>query len=93
GLALGELEPVGVFFSSPGVSTERIHLFLAPYRASMRTGDGGGLAGEGERIETCETPVAALRAAGGTVELRDLKTAYLVERLRLLRPQLFAPEP
>ena len=44
GLRLGELEPVLVTWTMPALSTERAHLFLAPYRAADRVAAGGGLA-------------------------------------------------
>jgi nudix-type nucleoside diphosphatase (YffH/AdpP family) len=43
GLELEILEPAGLHWTMPGISTERMALFLAPYRASQRTGEGGGL--------------------------------------------------
>src|SRR5512147_2928789 len=46
GVRLGRLEAVGSPYSCPGVSSERIDLFLAAYGAADRTGDGGGVAGE-----------------------------------------------
>jgi len=44
GVELAALEFVGRVWSSPGVSTERQSLYLAPYRLSDRTGTGGGRA-------------------------------------------------
>ena len=48
GVALSALEAVGCFYPMPSVSTERIHLFLAPYAANDRVAAGGGLAAEDE---------------------------------------------
>ena len=42
------LEFVARVWSSPGVSTERQSLFLAPYRPSDRNGKGGGVRGDHE---------------------------------------------
>ena len=44
-------------FMSPGAVTEKLHLFVAEYEATMRVGDGGGLAEEGEDIEVLELPI------------------------------------
>jgi nudix-type nucleoside diphosphatase (YffH/AdpP family) len=93
GLRLGPIEPVGAVFSSPGVSTERIHLFLAPFSAADRIEEGGGLPEEHERITIVAMPLpdlAALADAGG---LLDLKTLALVQTLRLRHPGLFQLGP
>ncbi len=89
GLLLAALEPVATAWASPGVSTERVSLFLAAYGASDRRGAGGGLAAEDEHIEVVELPLAELAARADRGELDDLKTLALVQTLRLRRPELF----
>jgi hypothetical protein len=73
----------------PGVSTEKMHMFLAEYRAASRVGAGGGLAEENEEIEVIEVPLADLAAQADRGELADLKTYALLQSLRLKRPELF----
>ena len=90
GVRLGALEPAGRVWSIPGSSTERIDLFLAPYRAADRAGDGGGLADEHENITVVEMALAELAAMADAGRLADLKTLALVQTLRLRRPDLFA---
>ena len=90
GLELGALEPVGALFTTPTVSSEVLHLYLAPYGEADRVGAGGGLAGEHEEIEALETPLAELARQADAGVLRDLKTFALVQTLRLKRPDLFA---
>lgn len=90
GLRLGEVEPVATIWSSPGISTEQMHLFLAPYRAADRIGEGGGVADENEDIEVVEMPLADLWRLAENGEIRDLKTLALVQALRLRHPGLFA---
>ena len=90
GVVLGALEPVGESWAMPAVSTERIHLFLAAYQASDRTGPGGGLAHEGEDIMVEVLPLDALAAMVDEGRLGDMKTALLVHGLRHRRPDLFA---
>jgi nudix-type nucleoside diphosphatase (YffH/AdpP family) len=92
GLRLGPLERVGSFFSSPGVSTERHHLFLAPFSETDRVGEGGGLAEESEEITVVPVDLAELAASADAGELVDLKTFALVQALRLRRPDLFPRE-
>jgi nudix-type nucleoside diphosphatase (YffH/AdpP family) len=89
GVELRELEPVATCWSSPGLLDERIHLFLAPYKASDRKGPGGGVAGEHEDITITETPLARLWRGCERGELQDLKTVTLVLALRTRHPDLF----
>ena len=89
GLAITTLEPVAAVWSTPGVSSERIHLFLAPYAASDRTGPGGGKAEEREGLTPVELPLAEAWRRFEAGELTDLKTAALLQALRLRRAELF----
>jgi nudix-type nucleoside diphosphatase (YffH/AdpP family) len=90
GLQLAALEPVGAVFTMPGISTERMHLFLAVYGASDRVGEGGGVAAEHEGTLPVETPLLALSAMADAGTLADLKTLALLQTLRTRRPDLFA---
>lgn len=89
GLRLGALERVVAGWSMPGVSTERMDLFLAAYAEGDRLGTGGGLAEEHEDITIVEMPLAELAARCDRGELTDIKTFALVQTLRLRRPELF----
>jgi nudix-type nucleoside diphosphatase (YffH/AdpP family) len=91
GVRLGALEPCGAPFSTAGVSTERIHLFLGAFSAADRVEAGGGLEGEHENIRVVERPLAELLAQVLAGEIRDLKTATLTLALHARRPGLFAP--
>lgn len=91
GLRLGEVDPVVGLQTMPGISTERIHLFLAPYAAEDRTGPGGGLDTEEEDIEVVEMTLAELAAMADRGDLPDAKTMLLLQTLRLKRPDLFGP--
>ncbi len=73
----------------PALSTERAHLFLATYHAGDRVAAGGGLAHEGEDIDVVELPLAELASMIDTGERLDLKVLFLVQILRLRRPDLF----
>ena len=88
-MTLGALEEAGHVWSMCGVSTERMHLFLAPYAAEHRTGEGGGLAEEHENITVVERPLADLAAEADAGTILDGKLLTLVLALRLRRPDLF----
>jgi nudix-type nucleoside diphosphatase (YffH/AdpP family) len=90
GLRLGPLEPVVGAWSMPGMSSERIHLFLAPYAADDRVAAGGGLEHEDEEIEVLELPLRDLLAEADAGRLTDIKTLALVWALARRRPELFA---
>lgn len=89
GVRLGELEPLGCYWSSPGSGMERNDLFLAAYTQADRIEAGGGT-DEHEDIEVIETPLSELAAMLDRGELSDLKLLGLVQTLRLRRPELFA---
>src|SRR5205807_2472902 len=76
-------------WSSPGVSTERQSLFLAPYRSADRISDGGGVEGEHEGITVVERLLAELAADVDQGRIADGKLLTLVLALRLRRPDLF----
>lgn len=90
GVRLGRLEAVGSPFSSPGVSSERIDLFLAEYAGPDRVEAGGGLAAENEAITVEEVPLPLLWAWVEQRRIEDLKSLCLIYALRVRRPDLFA---
>jgi ADP-ribose pyrophosphatase len=57
GYKLTHATPVTRFFSSPGASTELIHLFYAEVRGIDKTAAGGGVAEDGEDIAVVEHPL------------------------------------
>jgi 8-oxo-dGTP pyrophosphatase MutT (NUDIX family) len=91
GLRLSALEPIAVAWPMPGLSAERMHLFLAPYAESDRVGAGGGLEEEHEDIEVVELPLAELATEADRGEVSDLKLLVLLQTLRLRHPDLFTP--
>jgi nudix-type nucleoside diphosphatase (YffH/AdpP family) len=89
GVALTTLDRVGTVWSMPGVATEQMTLYLAPFSARDRVGAGGGLSSEHENIEVVEMPLSELWSLYVEGQLEDLKTLALVQALRLREPQLF----
>jgi nudix-type nucleoside diphosphatase (YffH/AdpP family) len=90
GLRLTRLEPVAGAWTMPGVSTEYMHLYLAPYGEADRTGPGGGLPEEHEATRVVELALTGLAAMADAGRLDDMKTFALAQTLRLRRPELFA---
>jgi ADP-ribose pyrophosphatase len=73
GCELGDLKPLGCVYLSPGGSSERVHLFVAPVR--RRCGAGGGVAAEGEDIRLVALTRGELQAllrSGGIVDAKTL---------------------
>ena len=71
----------------PGVSTERMHLYLATSRGRPREGRGG--VDEDEDITAVELALDELARLADSGGLADVKTLVLVQTLRLRRPELF----
>jgi nudix-type nucleoside diphosphatase (YffH/AdpP family) len=89
GLRLESLELVVRAWSMPGVSTEQLDMFLAPYSAADRVAPGGGLDEEQEYIEVVELACSELAAMIASGRLLDLKTLTLALTLQLRHPYLF----
>ncbi len=89
GLRLDALDHVATVWASPGISTERIALYLAPYGQADRVAEGGGAADEHEHITLRELPLRELRALALAGRITDLKTLALVQALELRHPDLF----
>ena len=89
GLRLRDVSHVATVWTSPGITTERMGLFLAEYGADDRVAAGGGIVEEHEDIEVVELDLDELwsRARAGT--LVDMKTFTLVLALKERRPDLF----
>lgn len=90
GLELTHVELVAATRPSPGLAAEKVWIYLAEVDlATARTGDGGGLAHEGEEIEVVVLPLAELARLVDEGRL-DLKTLFAAQTLRVRRPELFS---
>jgi nudix-type nucleoside diphosphatase (YffH/AdpP family) len=89
GIRVEHLEPLGHFWSAPGITTERLHLFLAPYTEADRVAEGGGLTHEHEDIEVLEVSFEELAKLVASNTITDMKTMILVQALRMKHPQAF----
>ena len=88
GLVLASLRPIAVTWSMPGISTERMHFFLATYQNPPREGDHG-LATEAEVTRPVEMALPELAARADAGAIQDLKTLLILQTLRLREPTLF----
>jgi len=89
GLRLGAIEPVTNMWSMIPVSTERVQLYLAEYRAEDVVGSGGGNAHEHENIVVHEIGLEQLRDLVMSGDLADAKTLILAQALLLRHPELW----
>ena len=80
-------EAVAEGWTMPGISTERMHLYLATYHGRAREGRGG--VDEDEDITAVELDLRELARLADAGELVDIKTLVLLQTLRLRRPELF----
>jgi len=89
GLRLQSLERVATVWSMPGISTERMTLFLAAYVQADRVAAGGGIAAEQENITVVEMELGKLAEMMDAGEVVDMKTLALVQALKIRHPELF----
>ncbi len=89
GLRLGALDHIATVWTMPGISTERMDLFLGRYAQTDRVAAGGGHVSENENITVFEMPLSALAAMADDGRIEDMKTLSLVQTLRLRDPELF----
>jgi hypothetical protein len=76
-------------WTMPGISTEQMDLYLAPYVAADHVAAGGGVPEEHEDIIPIELPLAEVLAMADRGELTDMKTYALVMSLFRRKPALF----
>jgi len=88
GLALTDLRHVMTLYPSPGGSSERMHVFVAPYDKAQRVARGGGLAEDGEdiRVRVFGLDEALRMVRSGKIV--DAKTAAALLYLALVWPDL-----
>jgi nudix-type nucleoside diphosphatase (YffH/AdpP family) len=79
GYWLGDITKIFEAFMSPGAVTEKIHFFVAEYDPTMKVGNGGGLASEGEDIEVLELPIDQALEMVGDGRIVDAKTIMLLQ--------------
>ena len=91
GYRLGTLERIATVYPSPGGSSERMHLYLAPVTEAARQAPGGGLPEDGEDILVREFTVAEAQAMVADGRIVDAKTVLALQYLALHWERLRAP--
>lgn len=79
GVHVGPVQHVFDVFMSPGSVTERVHFYAAPYSVDQIGGTGGGVAAEGEDIETLEVPFDEALEMITDGRIADAKTIMLIQ--------------
>ncbi len=82
GYQVTRLTPVAQFFSSPGGSSELIHLFYAEVRSTDRASPGGGAVEDGEDIAIEEYPLNLFLQMLANREFTDPKVIIAGQWLR-----------
>jgi nudix-type nucleoside diphosphatase (YffH/AdpP family) len=78
GVRVAQVTRVLESYMSPGSVTERLSFFVAEYQDRDRVAEGGGLAHEGEDIESLELPFSEALAMIERGEIVDGKTIMLL---------------
>lgn len=89
GLVIDNPELLFSGWTMPGLSTERMHFFLATYQGTLRPVPGG-VAEEHEYTVPTEIGLDELARMADSGRLSDVKTLLLLQTLRLRSPGLFA---
>lgn len=77
----GRLRSILTFYSTPGTTTERTHLFYGEVQANHKISAGGGLDSEHEFIEVVEVPIRQVLRMLARGDLRDAKTIIAIQWL------------
>ncbi len=83
GYQLETLEHIGHIYVSPGITTERIHIYIGYTRTSKKVGDGGGLDSENEDIQVIEWSKKEALQKLLNKEIKDGKTVLALQHFFL----------
>lgn len=79
GYEVNAFQPIASVYSTPGITTERIHIFLGLANSNDRKNDGGGLNVEHEDIQLIEWTIEEAREHLLTGTLEDAKTILALQ--------------
>jgi len=92
GYQLDNLILVGTVYLSPGSSSERVSVYVAPLLPGMRRSEGGGLPGDNEDILVRLFPLRQALKMVATGAIRDAKTVLALQYLELHAGHLMSAE-
>ena len=82
GFDIRKFEHLDTFFSSPGIISERIYMYLVTVSNADRVNDGGGADEEHEDIQILEVPIQQLDQFLADNRINDAKTLLGILRFR-----------
>lgn len=83
GYRISEMKKAFAVYISPGVVTEIVHCFVAPYSSEMKVDDGGGHDHEQENIEVMEIPFDEAYEMIERGTIKDAKTILLLQYAKI----------
>ncbi|HEX5169020.1 MAG TPA: NUDIX domain-containing protein [Cyclobacteriaceae bacterium] len=83
GYKITEMKKAFSVYISPGVVTEVVHCFVAPYSSEMKVSAGGGHDHEQENIEVMEIPFDDAYRMIETGDIKDAKTILLLQYAKI----------
>jgi ADP-ribose pyrophosphatase len=88
GYRLDELHYIMTLYPSPGGSSERMHLYLAPVTSGDRVADGGGVDDDAEDVRVARFELGQALEMVRDGRIRDAKTVVALQYLALYEDQL-----
>jgi len=88
GYEIDQFEPIASVYSSPGITTERVHVYLAICKSGDKKHPGGGVDHEHEDIRIIELSQDEVLAKLRQKEFRDGKTIMALQYFFLNHPEL-----
>ncbi len=82
GYKIHDVQKVCEAFTSPGAYAERVHFYVAPYKAEQKESAGGGLEEEGEEVKVIEMPFSEALKKIESGSIIDAKTILLLYYLQ-----------
>ena len=78
GYRTGEVQKLFQVYMSPGIMTEIVHFYTAPYEAADKVSEGGGLEEEQEDVQTVELDFDQALSMMHDGRIQDAKTVLLL---------------
>ena len=83
GYVIEKFDNIGFVYSTPGITSERVHLYIGHGNSSDKKYEGGGLEIEHEDIKIIEIPKSEAYKKAATGEFVDGKTILAIQHFQL----------